>query len=157
MEGADGLEQIYFGSSDGFIYQAEIGRSFDGDNIEWSGDLSFNHFGGPRQLKQFRKCAIEVSSDGYFEFSFTHSLAYGSSNYGSSATSSVLADLISGTWDTFVWDSFYWDGGSLEPSEADLTGTAENVSLIFYGSSDAFLPFTLNSAIIHFTPRRLMR
>lgn len=157
LEGASGQEEIYFGSSDGFVYQMEIGRSFDGDAIAWNADLTFNHFNGPRQLKQFRKAVLEVSGDGYSEFSFSTSLAYGSTEYGTSATSSVLASLQSSAWDTFVWDHFQWDGRSLSPGEADMTGTAENVSMLFSGSSDAYLPFTLQSAIIHYTPRRLLR
>lgn len=157
LEGASGQEEIYFGSTDGFVYQMEIGRSFDGDAITWSADLTFNHFQGPRQLKTFRKAVLEVSGDGYSEFSFSTSLAYGSTEFGTSATSSILANLQASAWDTFVWDHFYWDGRSLSPAEADMTGTAENMSMLFSGSSDAFLPFTLQSAIIHYSPRRLMR
>lgn len=157
MEGASGQEEIYFGSDDGFVYQHEIGTSFDGDSIFWSADLTFNHFNGPRQLKQYRKAVMEVNGQGYSEFSFSSSLAYGSTDFSTASTTSVLADLHASAWDTFVWDSFFWDGNSLTPSEADLTGTAENVSLLFGGDSDAFLPFTLLSCIIHYTPRRLLR
>lgn len=157
MEGASGLEEIYFGSTDGFVYQHEIGTSFDGESISWSADLTFNHFNGPRQLKQFRKAVMEITGPSYFEFSFSTSLAYGSSEFSASATSSILADMQSSAWDTFYWDAFFWDGRSLLPSEADVTGTAENISLLFSGDSDAFLPSTLLSTIIHYTPRRLMR
>lgn len=157
LEGATGEEEIYFGSSDGFVYQAEIGTSFDGDAIVWSAELAFNHFGGPRQLKQFRKAVMEVTGVGYSEFSFATSLSYGSNEFASSASSTAQSDLQPVTWDSFIWDQFFWDGRSLSPSEADITGTAENLSLLFSGDSDAFPSFTLNSAIIHYTPRRLMR
>lgn len=157
MEGASGQEEIYFGSSDGFVYQHEVGTSFDGQSIQFIADLTFNHFNGPRQLKQFRKAVIEVTGVGYSEFSFSSSLAYGSDEFSTASTASVTASIQSSSWDSFTWDSFFWDGRSLSPSEADLTGTAENVSLLFSGDSDAFLPFTLLSTIIHYTPRRLLR
>lgn len=158
LEGSTGLEEIYFGSTDGFVYQMDIGTSFDGDLISWSALLSFNHFGGPRQLKRFRKTAIEVSGQGYAEMNFSTSLAYGSTEFSQAAIASLQAGGGGASfWDSFVWDQFYWDGQSLLPAEADTMGTAENISLVFSGSSDEFQPFTLTSAVMHFTQQRLMR
>ncbi len=158
LEGASGLEEIYFGSTDGHVYQMDIGTSFDGDNIDWSALLTFNHFGGPRQLKRFRKTAIDVSAQGYSEFNFSTSLAYGSLEFAPSFVQSLMTGTAGiSYWDQFTWDQFAWDGQSLLPAEADTVGTAENISLMFSGSSDEFLPFTLNSAVMHYTPQRLMR
>lgn len=156
-EGASGQEEIYFGSTDGHVYQMDIGTSFDGDRISWHAELAFNHFGGPRQLKTFRKGVTEVTGSNYCEFSFSYSLGYGSTEFDAS-TSAVLTSALSGTnWDSFVWDQFFWDGRTLLPTEADITGTAENIALMFSGNSDEFQSFTLNSEIIHYTPRRSMR
>lgn len=156
-EGASGQEEIYFGSSDGHVYQMDVGTSFDGAAIAWHAELAFNHFGGPRQLKTFRKGVTEVTGSGYCEFNFAYSLAYGSTEFDAPATQALTSSLSGTNWDTFIWDRFFWDGRTLMPSEADITGTAENIALMFSGSSDQFEPFTLNSAIVHFTPRRGMR
>lgn len=158
LEGASGREEIYFGSSDGYVRQAEIGTSFDGEPINWLAYLTYNHFKGPRQLKTYRKAAIEVSGVGYSEFTMSSSIGYGSQEFAQQGDESMPASLLSSAiWDSFVWDAFVWDGRMLLPSEGDLYGTAENMSLIFKGSSDAFEPITLNSAIIHYSPRRLLR
>lgn len=156
-EGSGGQEEIYFGSTDGFVYQMDIGTSFDGAPINWYGELAFNHFGGPRQLKTFRKAVTEVTGSSYCEFSFSYSLAYGSTEFDSSPTATITTSLSGTNWDSFTWDQFFWDGRTLAPSEADVTGTAENVALMFSGNSDEFEPFALNSAIIHYTPRRGLR
>lgn len=157
LEGSSGLEEIYFGSSNGYVYQMELGTSFDGDPIYFNGELAFNHFGTPRQLKQFRKCAIEITGSNYAEFTFGYSLGYGSSEFESGTTSSIISSLSGTAWDAFYFDAFYWDGVTLSPSECDMTGCAENVSIKFSGSSDEFQPFTFNSAIVHYTPRRPLR
>lgn len=158
LEGETGLEEIYFGSTDGYVYQMDVGTSFDGDAIEWSALLAFNHFGGPRQLKRFRKTAIDLSSDGYAEFSFSTSLAYGSLEFANSAISGAAAGAGGAAqWDSFTWDQFAWDSRSMAPVEADTQGTAENISMLFSGSSDEFQPFTLSSAVVHFTPQRFLR
>lgn len=157
LEGSTGLEEIYFGSSNGYVYQMDIGTSFDGAAITWNAELAFNHFGSPRQLKTYRKAVMEMTGSGYAEYSFSYSLGYAAPEFDTSATT-TLSDALSGTkWDAFTWDTFFWDGRSLIPFESDITGTAENLSLMFLGSSDEFQPFTLNSAIIHYTQRRGLR
>lgn len=157
LEGASNKEEMYFGSSDGFVYQMDIGTSFDGDAINWRAELAFNHFGSPRQLKTFRKGVTEITGSGYAEFNFGYSVAYGSQEYDASMNSTLTSELAASKWDAFTWDQFFWDGRTLSPSEADINGTAENIALIFSGSSDEFQPFTLNGEIIHYTPRRLLR
>lgn len=157
QEGSSGREEIYFGSSDGYVRQAEIGTSFDGQAINWLAYLTYNHFKGPRQLKTFRKAAMEVSGSGYAAFNMTSSLGYGSSEFVQASSQSLSASLTSSFWDSFQFDAFVWDGSSLSPAEGDLYGTAENISLLFSGASDAYQPITLNSTIIHYTQRRLLR
>lgn len=157
-EGATGMEEIYFGAADGFVYQMEVGTSFDGLPIDANLLLAYNHFGGPRQLKRFRKTAIEVSGQGYAEFGFSTSLAYGSKEFATSAAATLQIGATSiNYWDEFTFDQFYWDGDALLPAEADTVGTAENISLIFSSSSAEFDPFTLTSAVMHYTPQRALR
>lgn len=156
-EGGSGKEEIYFGSTDGYVYQMDIGTSFDGAKIAWHAELAFNHFGGPRQLKTFRKGVTEVTGSSYCEFSFSYSLGYGSTEFDSSTSESLTSALSGTNWDSFTWDQFFWDGRTLLPSESDITGTAENIALMFSGNSDEFEAFTLNSEIVNFTPRRSMR
>jgi hypothetical protein len=157
LEAADGVEEIFFGSDNGMVYQMEKGTSHDGEALAWSAELAYNHFGSPLQLKQFRKAVVEVSGEGYCVFSMAANIAYGSTNVPQGATSTITTSLNPAVWDSFTWDAFFWDGVTLTPSEADLDGTAENISLIFSGNSDEFSPITLNGAIVSFTPRRLLR
>lgn len=157
MEGATGSEEIYFGSTDGYVHQMDIGTSFDGDPISWSAELAYNHFGSPRKLKSFKKAVVEITGANYAEFSFSNTIGYGETEYAASPTSRNVVALSGTTWDSFTWDSFYWDGRTLSPSQSDITGTAENLSMLFSGSSDEFLPFTLNGVIVHYIPRRELR
>lgn len=157
LEGASQREEIYFGSTDGYVRQAEIGTSFDGEVINWFGNLTFNHFSSPRLLKTFRKAALEVTGLGYAEFNLSSSIGYASPEFAAQVTQMLATSGSPFNWDFFTWDQFIWDGLALSPTEGDLYGTAENISLLVSGASDAFPSITLNSAIIHFTPRRLKR
>lgn len=157
LEAADGQEEIFFGSTDGYVYQMDKGTSMDGGDIAYSGQLTFNHFGGPRQLKQYRKAVLEVSGEGYAEFSLGYTLGYGTTDLPQGDAVDITTALSATTWDSFTWDQFFWDGITLLPAQADLDGTAENISLAFSGSSDEFDPITFNGAVIDYTPRRQLR
>lgn len=156
-EAANGVEEIYFGSTNGFVYQMDVGTSFDGDPIPYSIELAYNHLGSPRQLKQFHKLTCEVSGSGYNEFSLGYSLGYGNDEIPQPNETTVASSLAPAYWDSFTWDQFVWDGVSLTPADIDLDGMAENISLIFSGDSDEFDPFTINGAIISYTQRRGLR
>lgn len=154
QENGSGVEAIYFGSTDGMVYQAEKGTSFDGNAIDHNIELAYYHLGSPRKLKHFHKAVIEVSGSNYCGFTFGYSLAYGSTDVPQPGNSSQTSNLAQTAWDGFTWDSFFWDGQTLIPSEIDLDGDAENISLVFSGSSDEYDSFTLNGAVISYSWRR---
>jgi len=56
-----------------------------------------------------------------------------------------------------VWDEFFWDSNGLGPIECPMGGTAENVAISISCEANYLKAFTLNSAIIHYTPRRVLR
>ena len=153
----DGSEAIFFGSSNGFVYQMDKGTSFDGDAIEYVLDLAYNFCKSPRVVKHFRDAMLEVTGTGYATFQFGYSLGYGSSEIAQPNPESVTTTFSQTFWDNFTWDSFFWDGQTLLPNILDMDGDGENYSLGIFGSSDYFAPFTLTGAVVQYTPRRRMR
>ena len=150
-------EEIYFGSSSGYVFQMDVGTSFDGGVIAWHGDIAFNHCGTPRTIKTFLKGVHEVSGNGYCEFSFNYSLSYASTEFEASVTENLTSGFSGGSWDSGTWDALFWDGRTLIPSESPINGDAENISLIFQGSSAEFVPFQFDGEILQYIERRLLR
>ena len=157
FESNNGEEFIYAGDTNGFVYRMDRGTSFDGEPIIAYLNLSFSFMKSPRLRKRYRKAVYEVTGSNYAEFETTYELGYASSEIEQGTTSDMTTAFGNVFWDSFTWDSFFWDGRTLLPAEQDLTGTAENISLIIRSSSEIFAPFTINSSIIHYTPRRNMR
>jgi hypothetical protein len=153
----DGSEAIYFGSTDGYIYEMDKGTSFDGAPIEAFIDLAFDHSKSPRTLKQYRKATFEISGNGYAEFGFSYEIGYNSAEIDQSASVTSVTSFTAGQWDSGTWDAFVWDGVTLSPTECDMTGTAENMSIKLRSYSDYFLPAKFSGALISFTPRRNKR
>ena len=158
-EESDGSETIFFGSTNGMVYQMEKGTSFDGAAIEHWLNLAYDHIKSPRTLKNFKEAMLEITGGGYTAFQFTYELGYGDTNINQPASVSKTASLSSGLWDaaSAVWDALFWDGRSLNKTNVDLGGTAENISLMFRGSSDYDSPIRFSGALVHYSNRRNIR
>jgi hypothetical protein len=157
-EEADGSETIYFGSTNGMVYQMEKGTSFDGDAIAHNLNLAWDFLRTPRLIKRFHNASLEVSGNGYAEFNFTYSLGYASTLIAQPGTQAAITSFASGVWDEagLDWDQvgLVWDGTTLSPSVLDMGGEAENVSIIIRGSSDYHEAVKFSGALIHQAPRR---
>tara|TARA_R110002126_G_scaffold10949_3_gene50153 strand:- start:6771 stop:9113 length:2343 start_codon:yes stop_codon:yes gene_type:complete len=147
----------FFGSTNGYVYQMDLGTSFDGDPIPANINLVYNSTKSPRILKRYRKAAVELSGDSYAEIQFGYDLGYRTTALTQPADASYQNDLRSSYWDEMVWDNFVWDGADISPSEIEVTGTAENMSIRVSSNSDLFEPFTVNNVIVHYTTRRGIR
>ena len=156
---ADGTDIMYFGSDNGMVYQMEKGTSFDGEPIDFFMTTNYSNAKSPRTLKRYRKAAAEITAGSgcYASFDFTAILGYDSVEYNQATNTSYSQYIGQIRWDSFTWDNFFWDANRLEPIECELEGTAENIALLVSGSSDYVPSFTINSFLVHFSPRRLMR
>lgn len=160
-EGEDGTgnELTFFGSDNGYVYMLDAGTSFDGAAINAYITLNYNVMQGPRILKRYRKASVEVQGAGYAAITVSYSLGYGSDQYAPQAVASYASSFSSVSWDSGInWDSgIVWDGRTLQPSEIELQGTAENIAMTFSSNADYMASYTLNSLLIHYSPRRGVR
>ena len=152
-----GAETCFFGSTNGYVYQLDVGTSFDGAEIAANMTLVFNSIRSPRILKRYRKASVEVSGNGYSEFVFGYDLGYATTDLSQPTEVSYANNLIASYWDSASWDSFVWDGRTLAPSEVEVVGTAENIAVRISSNSYLYQPFTINSIILHYSMRRGMR
>ena len=76
-EDAAGAERIFFGSDDGYIYEAEKGTSFDGDAITAALRPAFHHSGNPDRVKRYRTGRIEAVANGPCSLYVTTDLSFG--------------------------------------------------------------------------------
>jgi len=158
-EESDGSETIYFGSTNGMVYQMEKGTSFDGDAIVWKMKLAWDFLGSAQLIKRFHSASLEVSGSGYAGFSFTYRLGYAATDIAQPGTQSEVTSFSPTVWDSaeMVWDNFVWDGQALLPSSVDLGGEAENISIELGGNSDYHAAIRFSGAILMWAPRRYLR
>jgi len=147
----------FFGSTNGYVYQMDLGTSFDGEQIPANINLVYNSIKSPRILKRYRKATVELSGDSYAEIQFGYDLGYRTTALTQAENASYQNDLRSSYWDEMVWDNFVWDGSDISPSEIEISGTAENIAIRISSNSDLLQSFTVNNIIVHYTLRRGLR
>lgn len=159
-EESDGSETLYFGASNGMVYQMEKGTSFDGDAIAHNIKIAWDTLGTPGLIKRFHDATLEITGSGYAQFNFGYKIGYASTDIAQPTSQTETVSFSSGVWDEagVTWDSgITWDGTTLAPSILPMGGEGENLSLVISGSSDYHSSIQFSGARIMYSPRRYLR
>lgn len=100
-------DDIFFGSSDGKVYQFDSGTSDNGGTISWDGLQAFNYFKSPGVQKAFKLAEPIFESDGNPNAALDLC-----TDFKIQAPSGVSAasQSTSALWDVSVWDTDLWGG-----------------------------------------------
>lgn len=154
---SNGQEVTYFGSDDGYVYQDNIGTSFDGLQIEALIRLAFNHSKSPRVRKRYRRATFEVRVERYSKVDIGYDLGYANHDVSPPVGMTNSQVRTGGFWDQFTWDQFTWDGRVVSDISMALDGTEKNISFLFYSNRAQDSSHTVQGATISFTPQRAER
>jgi hypothetical protein len=150
-------EVTYFGSDDGYVYQDNIGTSFDGAAIESWIRPAFNHSKSPRVRKRYRRAVFEVFATGYSQVSVGYDIGYGTGDVLQPELITSNQVFTGGYWDQFTWDQFTWDAKVVSDVSIALTGTEKNISFIFYSNRAQDKSHTVQGVTIFHSPQRTER
>lgn len=148
--------RCFVGGTDGYVYETDAGRSFDGADIPAWLKLTLYHAKSPGVRKRFRKIGIEAKtrSDTVVRFAPEFLSADGVS-MGDVATRTMNGG--ASIWDTSAWDSAYFDSVESNTSNFRLDGCGTGVSLVLDATSGTQLPHVLQSITTSYTLRRQER
>ena len=155
VEDTSGNEELFFGSTDGFVYQMDKGTSFDGGAIESYLKVHANHLKTPTYKKRFRKLTVELDAPNNITLSVSPDYSYGTDESPSGQDLSIAAS--GGSWDIDAWESFVWDGPSVSTGEARIDGSGLSIGLDFYHTGIYDSPHTIQGVIVHYDVRGLNR
>ena len=148
-EDEDRIERVYFGSDDGWVFQAESGRSFDGEEIEAFARLPLNHMGRPSHDKTFFEAYLELDIKSRVSLGISAIFDDGRSPEHLESEQELYGG--GGIWDESLWDEFYWDSPLNGFGEFDLTGSGRNVSILVRSKTKVEAPHILNGLSIHYS------
>lgn len=154
-----GAEVSYFGSTDdlGYVYQLDVGPSFDGDTLPAYFVAAWDYIKSPRWLKRYYRASIEIEGSSYAAISFNYALGDNSPLIGQPTPNTYQSSFSPARWDNATWDNFYWDGITASPTYADMTGTANNVQPTLSSGTNYIQPFIISSIIYDYSMRRRLR
>jgi hypothetical protein len=152
-----GQEVTLFGSDDGYVYQDNIGTSFDGGTIEAWIRPAFNHSKSPQTRKRYRRAVLEVKPYGFSKVDIGYDLGYGNPDVSPPETKSNNNIIGGGYWDQFTWDQFTWDTKTFNEISVSLTGTENNIGFLFYSNRAQDARHCVQGVTIMYTPQRTTR
>lgn len=149
-------ERVLVGdSSNGYVYEMDIGSSFDGELIDAYLTLNKHVSRGHRAKKKYSSMSFELQGSFYATFQLGYTLTHNSPQVLQPGTSTYESSFSGApAWDSFVWDAFTWDGATVSPTESDVRGTGFTFQPTIRTSSNYVKPFTISSITLHVTPLR---
>ncbi len=157
-EDEQGRERTFFGGLDGYVYEMDRGRNFDGEEKEAWLQTTYNHLGSPTQRKRFFRAFFSGLVSGQSTVQMVAQYSNGSADVADTATQEDTALGNKAGWDIGEWDVMFFDAASqIGDVYLDLEGTGDTISIIVYSNTTEDDILTLRDVLYHYKPRRAMR
>lgn len=153
----DGEYRNWFGSDDGYVYEADRGRSFDGESIFAFLKLAFNHIKSPGEKKRFRRVDLESKTRSACRMLVHGEYSLGAPDVGLTRIHTIERAGLGAYYDLTNYDESFYDVARNAVNKVRLDGVGTDLSLSIVSESSSEMPHTLQSVTTVFTPRRLDR
>lgn len=152
-----GAARTFYGSDDGWVFEADVGRSFDGETIVAALRMATIDCGSPMMEKRFRSMDIEVDSESAFTLYASAELNDGSTNNEPVSSTSLSMPGPGGQWDISLWNASRWDAGTLQRRMVDMPGVGYGIAPIFYTSSANELPNRIRAGTLLYSMTKVRK
>jgi hypothetical protein len=149
--------RTFFGSDDGYVYEADRGRGFDGATVTAWAKLAFNFAKSPGLKKRFRWSDIEVKPQSACALRVQGEYSLGDIDVSLTPVYTKEMRGQGGLYDVSNYDQCFYDSPTQGKTRIRHDGTGDSLSLTFHSESDDELPHELQSVTNFYTPRRLER
>jgi hypothetical protein len=151
----EGTARTFYGDDQGWVYEADRGRSLAGDPLPYALKLLPLTQGSPMTEKTYRLMQLEVEC-----LSACTLYTSGEFGNGEDGATQQTADQRYGVglnWDLSNYDQAYWDTATVGMTTLPLEGVGTRVSISVAGEADNELQHTLYAVTVLYTPRRMTR
>jgi hypothetical protein len=152
-ETENNIERVWIGGDDGFVYQMDKGRSFDGNAVAYHLRLPFNHMGGPQLTKRWHKATIEYDADSAINIRIAGEIDYADPNEPPLVEQNIGAPGGGGFWDSVNWDQFYWSSPVEGKLDVFIDAVGKSMSLLLGGEEADEEPHVLQGLTLFFSVR----
>ena len=150
-------EKIWVGSTNGYVYQLDKGRSFDGAVLNYHMRLPFTHHGSPHTLKRWHRAAVEYDATDLMTLKVAGEVDYADPAEPGMVSQNVSAVGGGGFWDAVNWDQFNWSAPVEGKIEVFIDGVGESMSLLLGGEQSDEEPHILQGLTLFYSVRGPVR
>jgi hypothetical protein len=154
-ETEDNIERGWFGADNGFVYQMDKGRSFDGEAMQYHLRLPFNHMGGPQLIKRWHKANVEYDAASGVTLRISGEVDYADPAEPSLLEQNIAAAGGGGFWEAVNWDEFYWSSPVEGKIEVYIDAIGKSMSLLIGGEAADEEPHILQGLTLFYSVRGL--
>lgn len=153
----DGNARTFIADTDGWVYEADVGRSFDGDNIPYALRLNELSQRSAGVVKQYSQMALEAQAQSAFTLGVQADFFDGDDDIDPTDSLSVPQYGNGLLYDLTNFDQAYWDIGDTARKRFPVEGQGTSVAITIAGESDNELPHTIRALTLSYIPRRQAR
>ena len=155
-----GISRVFYGDDLGFVYEADVGRSFDGDTISAAIRMQNLNQSSTLQIKQYRRFDIEAVGQSAFTLGCGFEFNDGDPDVATNVIVPITALANAGqalVYDGANWDQAYWGVGETARKRISCSGQGYAITPIMSSSSAVELPHRLMAVAILYSPLRYSR
>lgn len=157
----NGEYRIFMGDADGWVLEADVGRSFDGEAVQAAIRFSSQNQGSNVTEKQYRHVEFESVAESAFTLAVAAEFSDSDPELAVVETTSMNnfrqqygAGLF---WDFSSWDRAYWDVALANRVRYPVHGKGRSITLLVQSEAADQMPHTLKSNTLLYTVRRMAR
>lgn len=154
-EDEDRIERVWFGADNGVVYEAERGRSFDGEPIRAFARLPLNYVGMPSVNKRWFGAELHLDLESRANLGMSALFDDGFAPDQSLDEASIHGG--GGLYEEGFFDEFYYDAPLNGYARYPMDGFGRNASLLVLSDTAKERAHTLNGLSLHWARRGALR
>ncbi len=151
----NGESRTFYGDDEGWVYEADRGRSFAGGTISYALKLQPLSQKSPMVEKTYRQMQVELEAQS--AFTLNTSVEFSDGEDGPTQLTQTPQYAQGLAWDLTSYDSASWDSLVAGVKTMPCEGIGTRISINVAGESDNELPHSLFAFTVLYTPRRMTR
>ncbi len=153
----NGLERVFIGDQEGYVYETDVGRNFDGEEIEAYAVTAYHFAGSSEMNKRWRDMVLYIEGEGRSSISVSADYNYNESPQNFETLMDKAEFLGGGRYGIARHGTFIYSAASKTDIRVPMNSHARNASFIMYHRSAAELPHILYSMQFHVSRRKIIR
>lgn len=152
-----GQERVFIGDDEGYVFETDVGRNFDGGEVEAYVVTAYHFAGNPEVNKRWRDMVLYIEGDGRTSLTVSADYNYNEAPQNFETLMDRAEFLGGGRYGISRHGDFIYSAASKTDIRVPMNSHARNASFIMYHRNAAELPHILYSMQFHVSQRRVIR